>query len=75
MGADHRLRRDRFSQPRGRPLAPCQEGAGTGNIPLAAIIAQDTIMADANQTGGQNVQAKAPDELASAQGQILLKNP
>ena len=69
MRADHRLRRGRFGSLGGSVLAALQQGAGAGNVPLPTVVAQEAVMADANQPGRQNVPAKTPQELSGVQGE------
>ena len=48
---------------------PLEDDADFGDITLAAVIAQNAIMADAHQPQGQEVQTEAADEFAGREGQ------
>jgi hypothetical protein len=48
--------------------AALQDRAGCLDIPLPAIVAEDSIMANAHQSRRKDMQAEAPDELQGGQG-------
>ena len=47
---------------------------GAWDVTLTAVIGQQTVMADADQAGGQDVPTEASDELHRAQGRGLTLN-
>ena len=50
---------------------PLQEVAGTRDVAMTAVVAEDAVMADADQADRQNVAGESADELDRAQGQSL----
>jgi len=59
----------------GWPLSgPVKERARFGNIALATVVAQNSVMADAHQARGQQVQAEAADELSGWKAQLLERS-
>jgi len=66
-----RLQRGRSGQLAGGLLVPLQTRCEPAEYPLPAVVAQDAIMADADQTAGKNVPAEAAQELAGAQREGL----
>ena len=48
--------------------AALEDRAGCLDIPLPAIVAEDSIVADAHQSRREDMQAEAPDELQGGKG-------
>src|SRR5579871_5233942 len=69
MRTGHRLQPLGFRQRTGRTPAPLQQSSGAWNVALAAVVAQDAIVPDADQTGRQNVMNEAAQELVRAKGE------
>ena len=51
--------------------AALEDRAGGLDIPLPAIVAEDSIMANAQQSRRKDMQAEAPDELQGRKGYVL----
>ena len=52
--------------------AALEDRAGRFDVPLAAIVAENSVMADADQSWREDMQTEAPDELLEAKGQLFL---